>query len=152
MLIGELARRAGMSPSAIRFYEAERLILPAGRRSGRRVFDDRSIAELAVVALAKEVGFTLAEIRQLVREFGRDRWRRLARRKLSEMEAAADRLRTMTLLLQKLLRCGCPDIEFCGRLLEKTRREREAAGGSPRRGQRTDVFALGGRRRGHAIV
>lgn len=126
MLIGELARRAGMSPSAIRFYEAEGLILAPGRRSGRRVFDDRSVAELAVIALAKDVGFTLVEIRQLVREFGQNRWRRLARRKLPELKAAAERLRTMTLLLQKLLRCRCPDIEFCGRLLKANAGKRAA--------------------------
>jgi MerR family redox-sensitive transcriptional activator SoxR len=119
MRIGELARRADIAPSAIRFYEQERLIRPAERRSGRRVFDDRSLAQLAVVRLAKDAGFTLEEIRQLVNGFGEDRWRRLARRKLDEVKATTRRLQTMTVLLEKLLRCKCPDLEFCGRVIRK---------------------------------
>jgi hypothetical protein len=73
-----------------------------------------------VVRLAGDAGFTLAEIRQLVTEFGRNRWRRLAQRKLGEVRAASERLRSMTVLLEKLLDCKCPDIEFCGRAIEKS--------------------------------
>ncbi|MGH9364346.1 MAG: MerR family DNA-binding protein, partial [Thermoanaerobaculia bacterium] len=85
-------------------------------------FDDRSVAHLVVVQLAKDAGFTLAEIRQLVTEFGENRWRRLAERKLVEAQVASERLRTMTLLLEKLLKCKCPDIEFCGRALQRHNR------------------------------
>ena len=119
MLIGELSRRTGIAPSAIRFYEEEGLIPRPARQSGRRVFDDRSVAQLVVVQLAKGAGFTLAEVRRLVTEFGENRWRRLAERKLVAVQAAAERLRMMTLLLEKLLRCKCPDIEFCGRALQR---------------------------------
>ena len=127
MLIGELARRAGIASSAIRFYEEQGLLPRAARLSGRRVFDDRSLANLTVVRLAGDAGFTLAEIRQLVTEFGAHRWRRLAERKLVEIETASQRLAAMTLLLEKLLECKCPDIEFCGRAIEKAR------AGGPRR-------------------
>jgi DNA-binding transcriptional MerR regulator len=131
MRIGELSRRMGISSSTIRFYEQQRLILPVGRLSGRRVFDDRSIAQLAVIRLAKDVGFSLAEIRQLVNEFGQNRWRLMAQRKLGEIRTAAQRLRAMTELLEKLLRCECPDIEFCGRVLERKNRERRAKAKHP---------------------
>jgi MerR family redox-sensitive transcriptional activator SoxR len=132
MLIGELARRAGIASSAIRFYEEQGLLPRAARLSGRRVFDDRSLAHLKVVRLAGDAGFTLAEIRQLVTDFGANRWRRLAERKLVEIETARQRLRAMTLLLEKLLECRCPDIEFCGHAIEKAavrgpRRIRSAA-------------------------
>lgn len=132
MLIGELARRAGIASSAIRFYEQEGLLPRAARLSGRRVFDDRSLANLRVVRLAGDAGFTLAEIRQLVTEFGAHRWRRLAERKLVEIQTAKQRLGAMTLLLEKLLECKCPDLEFCGRAIEKAgtrgpRRMRRAA-------------------------
>jgi MerR family transcriptional regulator, redox-sensitive transcriptional activator SoxR len=128
MLIGELSRRAGIAPSAIRYYEDQGLLPRAGRVSGRRVFDDRSLANLMVVRLAGDAGFTLAEIRQLVTEFGKNRWRRLAQRKLGEIQAASERLRSMTVLLEKLLECKCPDIEFCGKAIEKS-----AAAARPRR-------------------
>jgi MerR family redox-sensitive transcriptional activator SoxR len=119
VLIGELSRRVGIAPSAIRFYEQERLIPRATRQSGRRVFDDRSHARLIVIQLAKDAGFTLAEVRQLVTEFGENRWRRLATRKRAEIQEATERLRTMTLLLEKLLQCKCPDMDYCGRVLAR---------------------------------
>jgi MerR family redox-sensitive transcriptional activator SoxR len=131
MLIGELSRRAGIARSAIRYYEEQGLLPRAARLSGRRVFDDRSLANLMVVRLAGQAGFTLKEIRQLVTEFGANRWRRLAERKLAEIQTARQRLRAMTLLLEKLLECECPDIEFCGRAIERS------AVAGPRRIRRT---------------
>jgi MerR family redox-sensitive transcriptional activator SoxR len=119
MTIREVSERTGLSSSTIRYYEQERLIPPVARRSGRRVFDDRSLAQLAVVQLARDAGFTIAEVRQLVTEFGQKRWRLLAGHKIGEIKAAAERLRTMTVLLEKLLGCECPDIEFCGRILRR---------------------------------
>ena len=124
MEIGEFARRAGLSPSAVRFYEQERLIPRAERRSGRRVYDDRSLAAVVVVRLAREAGFSIAEVRRLVNEFGRDRWRRMAEQKLEEIRFTTERLETMTVLLTRLLGCECPDVEFCGRVLERHARKR----------------------------
>ena len=117
MTIGELSRRSGLAPSAIRYYEAEGLLSPARRVSGRRVFDLRALDQLAVIRLAKETGFTLAEVRRLVTEFGRHRWRTLAERKLVEVRDSAKRLEAMAALLTKLLTCECPDLEVCGSVL-----------------------------------
>lgn len=119
MKIGELSRRTGLPPSALRYYEQERLIRPAPRRGGQREYEDRDVSAVAVVHLARRAGFTIAETRQLVGEFGRDRWRRLAERKLGQVRETAERLREMSTLLEKLLECECPDIDFCGRLIRK---------------------------------
>jgi MerR family redox-sensitive transcriptional activator SoxR len=132
MRIGELASRTGLAASAIRYYEAEGLLRPAGRRGGRRVFDETATAQLEVVRLATETGFTLAEIRELVTDFGENRWRRLAERKIAEIREAAERLRTMEDLLTRLVRCECPDIDFCGRALRKAK----TRGRAPRRAPR----------------
>ena len=125
MKIGELSRRTGVSASALRYYEQEKLISPVARRSGQRDFGDGSVTAVAVVQLARSAGFTIREIRQLVGEFGRNRWRRLADRKLSEIRETALRLREMTRLLEKLLACDCPDLDFCGRVI------RSSENGSP---------------------
>jgi MerR family transcriptional regulator, redox-sensitive transcriptional activator SoxR len=125
MTIGELSRRTGLSPSALRYYEQERLIPAPARRAGRRVFEDAVLSQLVVIRLARDAGFTIAEVRRLVTEFGQERWRRLAERKLHEIRSAADRLRVMTTLLEKLLDCECPDIEFCGRALARSARLRD---------------------------
>ncbi len=122
MTIGELSRRTGLSASAIRYYEGERLIPPPRRRSGRRDFDAGVLSQLVVVRLARDAGFSIAEVRRLVTEFGRERWRKLAKRKLGEIRSTAERLRVMTGLLERLLACECPDIEFCGRAIERGRK------------------------------
>jgi len=119
MTIGDVAARTGLAPSAIRFYEQAGLMPRALRRSGRRVFDERALSQLAVIRLAQDGGFSLAEIRELVTQFGRDRWRRLAERKRHEVADSIRRLKDMESLLEKLLECECPDIEFCGRIIRK---------------------------------
>ena len=142
MTIGELSRRTGLSPSAIRYYEEERLIPAPRRRSGRRDFDAGTLSQLIVVQLARDAGFSIAEVRRLVTEFGRERWRRLARRKLGEIRSSAERLRVMTGLLEKLLECECPDIEFCGRALvrSRVRSTSRPAPADPRRPQTGAIF------------
>ena len=122
MTISEVSQKTGLAASTIRYYEQERLISPVSRRSGRRLFDDRCLAELAVVQLARDAGFSVAEVRRLVTEFGKARWRLLAGRKLEEVKAAVERLRTMGMLLEKLIGCECPDIEFCGQILRRRKR------------------------------
>ena len=121
MLIGQLADRTGLAASAIRYYEQRGLIPRARRTAGRRQFDENDLAQLLVVQLAIDAGFTLGETRQLVSEFGRDRWRRLAEKKREEIRATAARLETMDELLSKLLHCECPSIEVCGRVIDGKR-------------------------------
>ena len=117
MRIGELAERTGLAASAIRYYEQRGLIPRARRVAGRRQFEEKDLAPLLVVQLAIDAGFTLAETRRLVRDFGRDRWRRLAEQKRAEIRATAARLETMDEMLGMLLRCECPSIEVCGRAI-----------------------------------
>jgi MerR family transcriptional regulator, redox-sensitive transcriptional activator SoxR len=121
MTISELARATGISPSAIRFYEQAGLLPPARRVSGRRVFDDDAIPHLTFVQVAKHAGFTLQEIRRLLRDFRSDRWRTLAEQKLTELSALAARVRVMQALLRRLLDCGCFDVQACGDVLRRHR-------------------------------
>ncbi|HYK41538.1 MAG TPA: MerR family transcriptional regulator [Thermoanaerobaculia bacterium] len=132
MKIGELSRQTGVSRSALRFYEQQRLIPPARRRSGQRDYEARDATAVAVVQLARKAGFSIAEVRQLVGEFGRDRWRRLALRKLDQVRETSERLREMRVLLEKLLDCECPDLDFCGRIIQKHSARRGAASRSRR--------------------
>ena len=126
MLIGDLAERTGLATSAIRYYEQQGLIPRARRVAGRRQFDEKDLAPLLVVRLAIDAGFTLSEARQLVRDFGRDGWRRLAEKKRAEIRATTARLEAMDALLRKLLLCECPSIEVCGRLISGKRARNRA--------------------------
>lgn len=64
--IGEVARRAGIQPSALRYYESIGL-MPAPRRvSGRRRYDESAVRMLKIVQLAQSAGFSIAEIQVLL--------------------------------------------------------------------------------------
>jgi peptide/nickel transport system substrate-binding protein len=112
LAIGEVARRAGLAPSALRFYEAEGLVEPAERVGGRRRYEPRVLRRLDVIELAKRAGFSLAEVRELLDGFeagvpASQRWQELAERKLPEVQGLIDQARAMRRLLGAGLTCAC---------------------------------------------
>jgi MerR family transcriptional regulator, copper efflux regulator len=67
LTIGRLAERAGVGVETIRFYERERLIPePARTHAGYRQYDEKTVARLHFIRRGKELGFSLAEIRDLL--------------------------------------------------------------------------------------
>ncbi len=120
--IGEVAARAGIAASAIRYYEREGLIPRAPRRGGRRVYDEAILDRLALIGVAKAAGFTVAEIQTLLRGFTRRtppgaRWRALAERKVAELEERRAEVERMLRVLEAVARCECPSLEACSRAL-----------------------------------
>ena len=71
--IAEVARRSGVPASTLRFYEEKGLIASIGRRGLRRLFDPDVLDRLALVALGRVAGFTLAEIGLMFAPDGRPR-------------------------------------------------------------------------------
>ncbi|MGQ0751240.1 MAG: heavy metal-responsive transcriptional regulator [Betaproteobacteria bacterium] len=68
MTIGKVAKRAQVTADSIRFYEREGLILPMRKsESGYRLYTDDAIRRIAFIKQAQECGFSLAEIRELLR-------------------------------------------------------------------------------------
>ena len=86
MDIAEVAKRSGASAATLRFYEERGLIASIGRHGLRRLFDDSILDRLALIALGRAAGFSLAEIARMLPP---RRTPRLDRRKLS---AKADEL------------------------------------------------------------
>lgn len=116
--IGEVARRTGVRTSALRYYEAAGLLPAPGRAGGRRWYDATAIRRIDVLRFAQQAGFTLQEIKVLFHGFSTDtplsaRWQALARRKLTELELLAARVRQMRRALQLALKCGCIRVEDC---------------------------------------
>lgn len=65
--VSELAERAGVAPSTVRFYERAGLLSPARRAAnGYRVFEESALDELAFIARAKGIGMSLEDITDLV--------------------------------------------------------------------------------------
>jgi MerR family mercuric resistance operon transcriptional regulator len=68
LAIGELARRSGVKIETIRYYERAELLPPPPRTAGgRRVFDTSDLRTLIFVRRSRELGFSLDEIRALLR-------------------------------------------------------------------------------------
>lgn len=122
LAIGEVARRAGISASAIRYYERAGLLSEPGRVGGKRRYEPGVLRRLALVEAAKRAGLTIAEIRALFQGFtdevdASERWRLLASRKLEEVDELMGRLRQMRVLLAEALRCDYASLEECADLL-----------------------------------
>ncbi len=118
MKIGELARRAGLNASAIRYYEKLSLLAPPQRTGGQRRYPSDALHRVLLIRFASDMGFTLAEIKLFLSGL-RDnapvgpRWKKLAARKLREVDQSIARSLKLKSLLQGLLRCHCPSLQFC---------------------------------------
>lgn len=109
--IGEVARRAGVATSTVRYYDRLGLV-PAERRDGTgRRYRPEALTRLEIVAYFQRAGFTLAEIRRLLD--GGEGWQGLARRKREELGARIDELARAQRLIDAALACGCADLEGC---------------------------------------
>jgi MerR family redox-sensitive transcriptional activator SoxR len=120
--IGEVARRARLNSSAIRYYERIGLLPDTERVSGQRRYDESVLIRLTVIELAQRAGFTLAETRTLLNGFSAKappsaRWRSLAHQKLPEVDALIARASGMKRLLEEGLECECLSLEECELLL-----------------------------------
>jgi MerR family transcriptional regulator, redox-sensitive transcriptional activator SoxR len=128
--IGEVAAASGLRPSALRYYEEAGLISPAGRRGGRRIYRPDVLSRLALVALAREVGFTVPEIAALLggHANNKQRWREMAERKLGEIDLQMERLQAMKRLLRAAAACECSGVDAC-EVIEAAAERRRSAGG-----------------------
>jgi MerR family transcriptional regulator, redox-sensitive transcriptional activator SoxR len=132
MTVGELALQAGVRPSTVRYYERLGLLPKAPRSSGRRTFDANALAHFAVVQLARDCGFTLREIGQLVKGSSRptpmsERWNAVVPDKIAEMDAAIARAQAMKRLLVRITGCQCATLAQCGRRILNSRPNRDGA-------------------------
>jgi MerR family redox-sensitive transcriptional activator SoxR len=117
--IGEVARRAGLRPSALRYYEQVGLLAPQLRANGRRCYDPEVLNTLTLIAYAKGAGFSIADMRQLLRGFDAqvpapERWRAIATRKEQELDALIARAQAMKQSLQRVRHCRCDNVRQCG--------------------------------------
>ena len=116
MPIGEVAERAGMSASRIRFYEARGLLPEPDRAGGKRRYGEEVLRRLAIIDAAQRVGFTLEEIRDLLGsrdELAHERLRQLAVLKLPELDDLIARATSVRRVLKICSRCNCDSIEVC---------------------------------------
>jgi DNA-binding transcriptional MerR regulator len=115
LTIGELARRTGVSTSALRYYEDLGLLPPPARISGQRRYPESAARLVAAILLYSDAGFTLAEQKALMasRDGASGEWGRLARRKLAELDEQIATAQAARDAISHGLRCPHEDITHC---------------------------------------
>jgi MerR family redox-sensitive transcriptional activator SoxR len=117
--IGEVAGRAGMAASALRYYEQEGLISATRTPGGARRYPRSVLRRLAIIRAGRNVGLSLPEIRAALDTLPADRpattteWARLSqnwRDRLDEQIAALTQLRDG---LTSCIGCGCLSLDRC---------------------------------------
>jgi MerR family transcriptional regulator, redox-sensitive transcriptional activator SoxR len=121
LTISEVACQVGLQASAIRYYEQIGLVPPAERISGQRRYDATALYRLAVIQRARQLGFTLEEVRELFFGFravprASERWRAMSTKKLAELDTLMKETKAMRRLLRKMMdRCHCETLDQCGK-------------------------------------
>lgn len=115
LTIGEVARRAGVAPTALRCYEKLGLLPAPERIGGRRRYDEAILVRLEVIRLCKAAGFSLDEIAVLMDDDtpGRPVARALAEAKLAEIDAQIASLARARSIVEWGMQCTCPSIDEC---------------------------------------
>ena len=119
LTIGQVSARAGVAPSALRYYEEQGLISASRTPGGARRFPRAVLRRLAFVRAAQNVGLSLGEIREALATLPPERpptaadWARLYsgwRERLDEQIAALVQLRDG---LSSCIGCGCLSLDRC---------------------------------------
>lgn len=115
--IGQVAARAGIRTSSIRYYESVGLLPVAERVAGRRRYSDEVLTRLGFIRVAQRAGFSLDEIRDLLDGAGgnraAERLQELAQRKLPDVEGLIAHAGAMREWLVAAAECRCPSLESC---------------------------------------
>jgi len=146
LAIGEVAERAGMNTSRIRYYEARGLIPEPERLAGKRRYSEDVFRRLAIIDAAQRVGFTLEEIRDLLGSrdgLAHERLRQLALSKLPELDDLIARATSVRRVLKMCSKCSCESIDVCRMFDERI---------LPLRAQAPETTAHRSRRRAIALA
>ncbi|HVU91643.1 MAG TPA: MerR family transcriptional regulator [Jatrophihabitans sp.] len=112
--IAEVAERAGLTPSALRFYERKGLIEPAARNGLRRVYEPKMLDRLRLISCAQAAGFTLAQITSFLTATPSDtQLRRRMAERARELDEEIARLTRMRASLRHASTCRHTPLVEC---------------------------------------
>ena len=119
LTIGELARRTGLSVSAIRFYEEKGLVAALRTSGNQRRFLRGDIRRLSFILIAQRLGLSLAEIEQAMTSLPQGRtpnatdWKTISRTVRERIEAQIAALEKVREDLDGCIGCGCLSLKKC---------------------------------------
>ena len=117
LTIGELARRTGLSTSAVRFYESRGLVSGLRTQGNQRRFPRSDIRRLSFALIAQRLGLTLAEIEAELDSLPKDRpptredWRTISERVRASLDARIALLEKTRDMLDGCIGCGCLSLD-----------------------------------------
>ena len=117
--IGEVAERAGVATSALRFYERQGLISSQRTSGGQRRYRREVLRRVAFVRAAERVGLSLAEVRAALGQLpagrtpNKEDWARLSLRWREELERRIVLLEGLRDQLSSCIGCGCLSLRAC---------------------------------------
>jgi DNA-binding transcriptional MerR regulator len=103
--IGEMAHRAGVATSTVRYYERRGLIRPDARESGQRRYRHATLRMLVFIGMLKDAGLSLDDIDGIVNAATIDEWKTIARRRLEALDDEIARLEDARSYLRAALLC-----------------------------------------------
>jgi MerR family redox-sensitive transcriptional activator SoxR len=131
--VGELARRSGVSVSAVHFWEREGLIQGWRSAGNQRRYDRAALRRVAIIKVAQAVGVPLAEIKARLDAVpaGKEGWSTLAAGWRADLDRRIVLLTRLRDRLEGCIGCGCLSLDDCPL---RNREDRLAAEGpGPRR-------------------
>ena len=105
MTIGEVAERAGVAPSAVRYYERRGLLRADVRHSGQRRFREPTLRRLVFIGMLQDAGLALDEIEGVLNAKDVAEWKAIARVRLAALDEEIERLQLAREYLAGALLC-----------------------------------------------
>jgi DNA-binding transcriptional MerR regulator len=103
--IGEVAARAGVPTSTVRYYERRGLLDADQRVSGQRRYRPESLRLLVFIRMLQDAGLTLDDIDGILHASTKAEWKEIGRQRLDELDAEIDRLEHAREYLRAALNC-----------------------------------------------
>ena len=117
--IGDVANRAGVATSALRYYESEGLVAATRSDGGQRRYEREVLRRIAFIRAAQRVGLSLDEIRAALATLPNERtptkadWERLSRAWRARLSAQIALLEGLRDQLTSCIGCGCLSFKAC---------------------------------------
>ena len=131
MTIGEMARRAGVATSTIRYYERRGLLAADARQSGQRRYRTETLRRLVFIGMMQDTGLALDEVREVLDAATAAEWKLVAGQRLAMLDEQIGQLRRSRMMLAAALLCRfdhpATDCTAMGAEIDR----RLAASGSP---------------------
>jgi MerR family redox-sensitive transcriptional activator SoxR len=105
MTIGEVAHRAGVATSALRYYERRGLLSADARQSGQRRYRTETLRRLVFIRMMQDIGLTLDEVHGILHAATVAEWKAIAGQRLAALDEQIARLQHARELLAAALLC-----------------------------------------------